>query len=56
MSGTRREAGEEVVVLSRCYPSRHTAGYTHLNDRQARRRAAVWPRFPRCDLIRPTAI
>ena len=56
MSGTRREAGEEVVVLSRCYPSRHTAGYTHLNDRQVHRCAAVWPRFPHFDLIGPTAI
>ncbi|KAL1524518.1 hypothetical protein AB1Y20_019411 [Prymnesium parvum] len=34
LTGIRQRPGEQAVILSRCYPSERTAGYTNLNDRQ----------------------
>lgn len=34
LTGVQRRADEQPVILSRCFPSRRTAGYTHMADRQ----------------------
>ena len=34
LSGIQQSPGEQPVILSRCFPGKHTAGYTHLSDRR----------------------